>query len=348
MRTLTVQEKESKRQERNRQKTEQRRALREIQDFLAGTNGPDAPGRLKAAVAQIAPAGEATIDEARVRALVEDAIAKTNGNGQAHHITITIDDVTREIEGKVHRMFDPLLRLCRGRKRDGSRNNVLIVGPAGCGKSHAAKQVAEALELSYGFISLSAGISESHLIGRFIPSGDNGRFEYREAPFVKFYRDGGVFCLDEVDAADENVLLVINGALANGHLRLPDGTTVARHADFVCIACANTFGNGADRQYVGRNQLDAATLDRFVAARLQFDYDTIFEKSVARPDVCRWAQKLRERVERAQLRRVVSTRFILDASDLIDSKAATLDEVKRSLLLDWTDSELSSIEEVRP
>ncbi|MCH7728630.1 MAG: hypothetical protein IH991_19420, partial [Planctomycetes bacterium] len=73
------------------------------------------------------------------------------------------------------------------------------------------------------------------------------------------------------------MLVVVNAALANGHLRLPDGTTVDRHADFVCAAAANTFGTGADRQYVGRNQLDAATLDRFAACRLAFDYDVDLE-----------------------------------------------------------------------
>lgn len=41
---------------------------------------------------------------------------------------------------------------------------------------------------------------------------------------MEFYEEGGVFLLDEVDAADANVLLVINQALANGHLPVPNRT----------------------------------------------------------------------------------------------------------------------------
>ena len=269
-------------------------------------------------------------------------------NTAPRSVVVDFRDVKREIDGRTHAQFDRLVKLAGARNRNGHGHNILIVGPAGCGKTHCVAQVADALGLSFGFLSLSGGISESHLIGRYAPTGENGRFEYRPAPFVEFYRNGGVFLLDEIDAADPNVLVVVNAALANGHLRLPDGTVVDRHADFVCVAAANTFGTGADRQYVGRNQLDAATLDRFAACRLSFDYDTELERDAGRADVCEWAHGLRESVRKAQLRRIVSTRWILDASDLVDAGASTLDECKRSLLLDWTDSELSACGVTQP
>jgi cobaltochelatase CobS len=44
-----------------------------------------------------------------------------------------------------------------------------------------------------------------------------------------------------------------------------------RHPDFYCIAGANTVGTGLSRQYVGRNQLDAASIDRFVMIDLPYD-----------------------------------------------------------------------------
>ena len=78
--------------------------------------------------------------------------------------------------------------------------------------------------------------------------------------------NGGVFLFDEIDAADANVLLVVNSALANGRMSVPsrhDQPVAKKHSEFVCIAAANTFGRGADRVYVGRNELDEATLDRF-------------------------------------------------------------------------------------
>jgi cobaltochelatase CobS len=47
--------------------------------------------------------------------------------------------------------------------------------------------------------------------------------------------------------------------------------TVKRHPDFVTVACANTFGGGATSQYVGRNPIDAATLDRFFFVTIPYD-----------------------------------------------------------------------------
>tara|TARA_R110000824_G_scaffold75947_7_gene192594 strand:- start:2107 stop:2532 length:426 start_codon:yes stop_codon:yes gene_type:complete len=48
-----------------------------------------------------------------------------------------------------------------------------------------------------------------------------------------------------------------------------------RHENFVPLFLANTYGQGANATYVGRNQLDAATLDRF--AVVEYDYDERWE-----------------------------------------------------------------------
>ena len=142
------------------------------------------------------------------------------------------------------------------------RQNVLMVGPSGSGKTFLASKVAEALELSFAFVSCSAGMSEGNLAGRLLPIEVGGRFVYVPAPFVDAYENGGVFLFDEIDSADANTLTFINAALANGHLSLPqrpDKPVAARHEDFVCLAAANTLGHGASRIYAGRNQLDGAT-----------------------------------------------------------------------------------------
>ena len=63
---------------------------------------------------------------------------------------------------------------------------------------------------------------------------------------------------------------MINAALANGHMAFPDGM-VKRHADFRCVASANTYGNGPDRAYVGRQAMDMATKDRFEIVDIPVD-----------------------------------------------------------------------------
>lgn len=76
--------------------------------------------------------------------------------------------------------------------------------------------------------------------------------------------------MDEVDNGNPNVLTVLNSALSNGFMAFPDGM-VSRNKDFVLVATANTFGNGATADYVGRNPIDKAFLDRFTFIEVNID-----------------------------------------------------------------------------
>jgi SpoVK/Ycf46/Vps4 family AAA+-type ATPase len=149
----------------------------------------------------------------------------------------------------------------------------MLVGPAGTGKSHAAEQVAEAMGMDFYAMSVGAQTSKSDIIGYMDAMQNYVRTVFRNA-----YEHGGVFLLDEIDAGNSNVLIQLNAALANNYMSFPDGM-IRRHEKFRMVASANTFGLGASRQYVGRNQLDAATLDRFVV--LSWDIDDNLEQSLA-------------------------------------------------------------------
>jgi MoxR-like ATPase len=246
-----------------------------------------------------------------------------------------------KMEERVHEKFAEILDLAA------QRMEILMIGPAGCGKSHLADQIAKALGLRFGSISsCSAGMSEGQITGRLIPTGDGGRFEYQRSQFVEFYEEGGVFLLDEIDAADANVLLVINQALANGHLPVPNRITnprAKRHPDFVLLAAANTFGNGANRMYVGRNQLDESTLDRFRIGQVVMDYDQELEKSILGDSVLLarlWS--IRRRAAECQLRRVLSTRFIAKAATM-QAAGWTSEKVIGQLVCGWTQDERSKV-----
>lgn len=145
------------------------------------------------------------------------------------------------------------------------RRNIMLVGPAGGGKTTGTSLAAERAGLAYFEESMGPQTSKWDLVGYRSPDG-----LYVPGILREPYEHGGMLCLDEMDAANPAVLTVINSAIANGHCSFPDGR-VTRHPDFVLVACANTFGRGADRLYVGRQQLDAATLDRFVVVEWEYD-----------------------------------------------------------------------------
>lgn len=236
-----------------------------------------------------------------------------------------------------------LVRVLRKVKAD--LVNLLIVGPAGSGKTTLAAQVAESLGLDFGVLSLSGGANESHLFGRLAPDA-TGAWSYSESPFVRIYRNGGVFLLDEIDAADPNVLVSANAALANGFLVVPaTGERVERHVDCVIMSAANTFGSGADAMYVGRNALDAATLDRFVCALVMVDYDRELERAIAL-DIASvegeallariWG--LRDSVASNKIRRIVGTRAIIAGCKLLKA-GDSVAEIISDLTIAWSTEE---------
>jgi hypothetical protein len=153
--------------------------------------------------------------------------------------------------------------------------NVCVVGPAGVGKTHMAGDVFKLLNIPFaGGISLSGGISESHVNGWLIPIGE-GR--YLPAPFVTAYEGGGGYLLDEVDAADPNMLLSLNQALANDGFfiasRAASGLDpfVKRSKQFACLSGANTFLNGNAGGFTARNKQDGAFRDRQIFVPVNYD-----------------------------------------------------------------------------
>ena len=178
---------------------------------------------------------------------------------------------------------------------------VMLIGPAGSGKNFAISQVAQALDMHMYYTNNAS--NEFKLTG-FIDAGGT----YHETEFYRAFRDGGIFFLDEIDNSDPSALIVINSALANGYMAFPN-MTIDRHPDFRCVAAANTWGAGANLQYVGRNALDAATLDRF--DMVFFDYDRRLEQALY-PDeeLLEFMWSIRRAVETSHIPHIVSTRAI--------------------------------------
>jgi MoxR-like ATPase len=243
----------------------------------------------------------------------------------------------------------------------------MLVGPAGCGKTMLAEQLAKLMGYTFGLNSMTAGTSESALTGWLLPVKQGGNFSYVASPFVNNYEQGGsVHLLDEADAADANLLLVMNSALANGHMSIPhnlEKPIIKRAESSHILAACNTTGSGADDLYTGRTALDASTLDRFYMVRV--DYAADYEASlfgIEAPKMRQWAPKgeqptreewtaahawfteLRRKVFTTKIPRLVSTRL---AQKLVAAMRAglTFKEIKGDLLMSWSPDELRRAQE---
>lgn len=157
---------------------------------------------------------------------------------------------------------------------------VYLYGPTGSGKSVLARQVAEFLGREYGEIPLSLGVSRTDLFGNWTPNG------FVRRSLEKLYGNGGIQCFEEIDAADPNILLAVNNAVANSHLfNTVNGEVTERHEDYASVATANTLGNGATANFQGREGLDGSTLDRFKYGRVFVDYDPAIEAEILFCDI---------------------------------------------------------------
>jgi MoxR-like ATPase len=237
-------------------------------------------------------------------------------------LEITQNGKTVVLEGLKHKQLDQLITYAS------MRLSPLLVGMAGTGKTHAGEQTAVALGLQFYAMSVGAQTSKSDIIGYMDASGNYVRTHFRDA-----FEHGGVFLMDEIDAGNSNVLIQINSALSNGLCAFPDAM-VKRHEDFVFIASANTFGNGANRQYVGRNQLDAATLDRF--ALIEWLIDDELESNLAvGVNGKAWymaVRATRDYVSEKNIRALISPRATQKGSRLLDVGQDLLEVIGATLL----------------
>lgn len=219
-------------------------------------------------------------------------------------VTVQVGELPKVEVGLVHNRFETVLNCMVG------RINTALVGPAGSGKTSTVAKAAEALNLKFYSKSVSAQTGAHEFFGYQDVQGRYVRTLFREA-----YEHGGVFLLDEFDAGNPNVLAALNQATANEYCAFADGM-IKKHDDFICVMAGNTFGHGANSEYVGRNKIDAATLDRF--AFIDFPYDEKFEMAIApNKEWCKRVQRIRKEVTVKKIRTVVSPRATLMGAKLL-------------------------------
>jgi AAA domain (dynein-related subfamily)/CbbQ/NirQ/NorQ C-terminal len=290
--------------------------------------------------AKVEPAA-VEVDEGMVRGIVADAVASAvdeiRDTLPVRQIQLPEHDVT-DLPALHHEGLPALIQkvgLClRAHEAGATIQYPYLTGPAGSGKSTLARHAAEAHGLGYREMSLSPDMLRSALFG-FIDAGGT----YHSTPLREAYEEGHLLVLDEMDNGNAGILAGLNQLLANGGCSFPDGY-VKRHPRFVAIGTGNTFGLGPDAQYVGRNRLDAATLNRFVTEYVA--YDLKLERSLAlgwatdetRDAVAEWidtARRYRRNAEEANLAIVLSPRDVVTGAAYV-SAGMTVAEAAESVI----------------
>lgn len=225
-------------------------------------------------------------------------------------LNISYDDKKSEVKGLKHSEFTKLLEVVA------QRLPVMMVGPAGTGKTFAAEQIGQALGLKVYTMSVGAQTSKTDIAGYMSASGN-----YVKGWLYDSYKYGGISVMDEIDAGNSNVTIMLNSALSGDSMLFPNGEVVKKHKDFMFIATANTFGHGASREYVGRNQLDAATLDRFVT--IDWGLDDKLEEKIVNPYTHgeQWLKTIREvrkYAETSGIRMIISPRATLHGAKMLE------------------------------
>lgn len=237
-----------------------------------------------------------------VEKMIQEGILRHN---MLNKIELKVGEVTRELDDEPrHFLFPEILTTVN------ANIPTALIGPAGSGKSTVVEQVAKALELKF---FLQNSVSGAHELAGYL----DAHGKYNTTTFRTVFEGGGVFFIDEVDTSDAGALKWLNGALANGHAMFPDKPDpVNRHPKFRAIIAANTYGTGADRMYVGANQLDASTLDRFVF--FDFGYDEKLETALSgNLDWAKRVQELRAAAFAEKARIVISPRASINGAKLL-------------------------------
>jgi cobaltochelatase CobS len=169
-------------------------------------------------------------------------------------------------EANPHFVFQPqrLAKLLRFFAGQAARNNLLLIGPAGAGKTAVIEQVAARLGWPVWAVSCSGKVRASHWFGAFALR--DGATVWQDGPLALALRHGGVFLADEITRLDPAEQMALVRVLDGGEVTIPEtGEVIRPHKLFRFVGTGNSGGFGDETgAYVGERVSSFAFLDRFL------------------------------------------------------------------------------------
>ena len=148
---------------------------------------------------------------------------------------------------------------------------VLIIGPKGTGKTSLVRDFARRMNVNLESVNFSLRTRESHLIGT--KTLTDGTVSFDEGVLIKSMREGDMLYLDEINAAEADVLLRLDEALDDRRqivLKESVGKVIKAKEGWFVVATINPLTHS------GTKELPPQIQSRFpVRIRLEYPSESI-------------------------------------------------------------------------